>query len=54
MMRYVIYITNENGERVMASNVTYRTYSEACEVSEKMRRENPACEARAIKVMRKD
>lgn len=51
MMIYVIYITGKNGKRNRVNELSYRSYSDACKASEKMRMENPACEAAAVKVM---
>lgn len=53
MMTYVIYITDKNGERKMANGLSYGSYFDACKASEKMRMENPACKAAAVKVMRR-
>lgn len=50
-MMYVIYITDEKGNRIRVNGMFYKAYSDACEASKKMRMENPACEAAAVKVM---
>jgi hypothetical protein len=53
-MKYVIYVTNSDGKRVHAKGHLYDSFDKACEASEKMRKENPACKATAITVMRRN
>lgn len=53
MTIYVIYITNEHGNRVCVKNAAYKNYDNACAAAAKLNAENPACEAEVVKVMRK-
>lgn len=52
MMTYVIYMTNENGDRVCVKNAAYKSLESAQKACADLNAENPVCEAKAMRVMR--
>lgn len=58
MLGYIVMVTDDNGGRIKLKDADGKlvlldnNYEAACEYTDRLRAENPACQATPIKVMR--